>query len=242
MNRIIIDEGLKGASLENDTLKVDIKQDGDYLITDFSKKYVININNCNINILSILENCFNTDIKLNINSSSVVYSLISYNAMDQNILVNLNNESSKIEIYNSILSINRQKCDINILHNSKNTESNVYNCAATMGDGSVIFNVVSKVFKGMKNSKVNQDSKIISLNSSCDNKINPILLIDEYDTLAKHSAFIGKFKEEEVFYMQTRGLRKKQAYDLILKGFLIGMLKISDERKEELIKKYNNWR
>ena len=94
----------------------------------------------------------------------------------------------------------------------------------------------------MKDSVVNQESKIISLNSSNNNKINPILLIDEFDATAKHSAFIGKFKEEEVFYMQSRGIKKKDAYDLLLKGFLIGTLKIDEEEKNDIIKKYDNWR
>ena len=81
------------------------------------------------------------------------------------------------------------------------------------------------------------------MNNYNDNEINPILLIDEYDTEAKHSAFIGKFNEQEVFYLQSRGIKKKDAYRLLLNGFLIGKMKITTEEKEFLQDKINNdWR
>ena len=229
MNRIVIDEGL-------------IKKDGNYLINDLSKIYKLDVKDCNINIFGSFENDKNLDITINVDNANVICNFISYNTKNQNIKVNLNSENSTIEIYNSLVSIDYQNSIINICHNAKKTDSNVYNFAATKNSGSITFDVTSKVLKGMKNSVVNQESKIISLNSSNNNKINPILLIDEFDAIAKHSAFIGKFKDEEVFYMQSRGIKKKDAYDLLLKGFLIGTLKIDGEEKNNIIKKYDNWR
>ena len=229
MNRIVIDQGL-------------IKKADNYLINDLSRKYELDVKDCNINIFGLFENDGNLDITINIDNANVICNFISYNTKDQNIKVNLNSENSKVEIYNSLVSIVPQKSIINILHNAKKTDSNVYNFAVTKDLGSVTFDVTSKVLKGMKNLVVNQESKIISLNSSNNNKINPILLIDEFDAIAKHSAFIGKFKDQEVFYMQSRGIKKKDAYDLLLKGFLIGALKIDEEEKNNIIKKYDNWR
>ena len=85
---------------------------------------------------------------------------------------------------------------------------------------------------------VNQKSKIISNNEVNNNEINPILLIDEYDVDAKHSAFIGTFNKEELFYLKTRGITDKDASNLLLKGLLVGTLDIEDCVKEELIEKY----
>ena len=242
MNRILIDERLNDASLNKDILTVNINKDSNYLINNLSKKYVINIKNSNVNILSLIDNDSNLDIIINVDNSSVTYNLIGYNFKNQNIIINLNTRGSSVEIYNSIISINSQEANINVFHNAPKTISNIYNCAVTKDSGSVEFNVVSKVMKEMKSSVINQESKIISLNSSNYNKINPVLLIDEYDVIAKHSAFIGKFKDEEVFYMQTRGIKKKEAYNLLLKGFLLGFLKVSEKEKEEIIKIYDNWR
>ena len=128
-------------------------------------------------------------------------------------------------------------------HNYANTISDIYNNGVTKDDGSIIFNVVSKVPKKSIKSVVNQDSKIITLNDISESKINPILLIDEYDSEAKHSAFIGNFKTSELFYLQSRGLSKKEASNLLIRGMLIGTLDLCFDEKEKLKDKLNtNWR
>ena len=48
----------------------------------------------------------------------------------------------------------------------------------------------------------------------------PILLIDEYDCFANHGASIGKMSDEDLFYLMSRGLTKKQAFLLILEGIV----------------------
>ena len=51
--------------------------------------------------------------------------------------------------------------------------------------------------------------------------ILPILLIDNYDVDSNHAAYIGKFKDEVMFYMMSRGISREVAYRLLLNGFLI---------------------
>jgi len=50
--------------------------------------------------------------------------------------------------------------------------------------------------------------------------IKPNLLIDEFNVDARHAATIGKFSEEEIFYLMTKGITKKEAVELLIKGFL----------------------
>ena len=85
VNRILIDEGLNS----DDEIIVEINKDGNYLLNNLSKKYILNIRNSNVNILSETTNCSNLDIVINIYNSFVVYNLIGYNFYDQNIEVNL---------------------------------------------------------------------------------------------------------------------------------------------------------
>ena len=221
---------------------VDIKENINILIND-TNNHVINVYESNINIFSVLENASDLSIDINVYKGLVSYSSISYNGMNQIINVNLNKEGSTININNSLVSKDKQDVHINVNHNAPNTHSDVYNAASTTSDGSVTFDVISRVSKGNKGCTINQDSKIISLNDTNKNKVNPVLLIDEYDTEARHSCFIGKFNSDEVFYMQSRGIRKKDAYNLLLKGFLIGKMDISEEEKDNLKEKLNSkWR
>ena len=51
--------------------------------------------------------------------------------------------------------------------------------------------------------------------------ICPNLLIDNYDVNSNHAAYIGKFSEEKLFYLMSRGISSQEANRLLLNGFLI---------------------
>ena len=46
-------------------------------------------------------------------------------------------------------------------------------------------------------------------------------LIDNYDVESNHAAYIGKFSEDKIFYMMSRGITREEAERLLLNGFLI---------------------
>lgn len=231
LNRILVDSSIN-----------DISDDCNLLINNSMSNYEFNIVGCNVNILCIKENSDDITLKFNIKNANLVFNIIGYNNKDIKIEAVLN-EGGNIELYNSLVSRKKEYIDINILHNYKDTKSNIYNCGTTDDNGSITFNVVSKVLKKNTNCYVNQDSKIIVFNDDAVNKINPVLLIDEYEVNARHSAYIGDFNEDELFYLESRGLSKKEASNLLLDGFLIGVLKINNEEKELLKDKLKtNWR
>lgn len=55
--------------------------------------------------------------------------------------------------------------------------------------------------------------------------IKPNLFIDEYDVDAVHSATIGKFNKNEIFYLMTKGITKEESINLLIKGFLEGHIR-----------------
>ena len=90
--------------------------------------------------------------------------------------------------------------------------------------------------------KTNQDSKIITIDKNTAT-IKPNLLVDTDDVEASHSAYIGEFKKEDLFYLETRGLDRKTSEKLLAKSFLIGQMDISFREKDmilEILKRY--WR
>ncbi len=232
MNRIVVDKDINN-----------INKNSNYLIKDHRKKYIFNVNNSVVNILSVKENQDDEKYEININGGKLILNNICYNQKNLDIKVNLNTEESEVLIYNSIVTDIKKEVRIRINHNKKNTISNVYNNGVTRGNGFIKFDVISYVPNGVKGCFVNQDSKIISLNDKNSNEINPVLLIEEYDVEARHAAFIGKFNEQELFYLMSRGLNKVEAENLLLNGMLVGTLDICFEEKENLKKKFNDeWR
>ena len=72
----------------------------------------------------------------------------------------------------------------------------------------------------MKNCVIEQNTRMITLNQK-KGIIVPILLIDENEVDASHSAHIGTFDEESLFYLQSRGIPLESAIYMLIKGFLI---------------------
>lgn len=108
----------------------------------------------------------------------------------------------------------------NIYHKDKNTYSNISNIGVALDGGYLLFDVVSKIEKGMSKSEAKQLSRgiVVDDNSKVDAK--PVLLIDEYDCFANHGASIGKVSDEDLFYLMSRGLTKNESFLLILEGIV----------------------
>ena len=52
-------------------------------------------------------------------------------------------------------------------------------------------------------------------------QINPNLYIDEFDVVANHSAYIGPFPSDILFYLNTKGIGTKENNRLLLQSFLL---------------------
>lgn len=245
MNRIIIGSGNNEiGSLQDNKITIDITSNTNILIKDSKiNTYVFNVFNSNVNILNIKETNDDVSYEINVFKGKVSFNNVDIESKNTKINVNLNKEDSSVLMCNSVISRHGMTYEIKVKHNCKNTYSSVNNNGITKGDGSIFFDVVSILPKNSKHCRINQDSKIISLNDKNDNKINPVLLIDEYEAQARHAAFIGDFNNQEIFYMMTRGLNELDAKNLLISGMLIGSLDVCFEEKEKLRKKFNEeWR
>ena len=130
---------------------------------------------------------------------------------------------------------NIEKYDLLVNHNSCKTESNIIINGLNLS-GNLYFTVSTYIPFGNKFCVANQQNRIVNLtNNEC--VIKPKLLIVEVDVIANHSALIGGFKDEELFYMQRLGLDKTLASKLLIEGFL------KQKITEKLANKFNKyWR
>lgn len=152
-------------------------------------------------------------------------------------IVNLNGKYARIDYNFKTICTKEQKYDMVVYHNYDDTISNIINKGVNVDDGTLSFNVTSIVYNGKVNCSVDQNSRIINFNKNkC--TIKPILLIDEANVIANHSALIGKFSESELFYLQSRGINKKDAVNLLVRGFL--MDENNNKKISKLIDEY--WR
>ena len=223
-------------------MEKDIIDNENYLIED-GNDYNYNIKNtCTLNILNEekVDNKYVFNIDKDIDVTINIFD--ASNNINRNIIVNLNGENSKIDLNISNISLGICNYDVDIFHNKKNTTSNTIMHGIQIDNNIINFRNNGHIIKNSQNSTLNQDNKIIIMKDN-NSKIEPNLFIDEYDVKASHGAYVGKFKEEDIFYLQSRGISLEKANKLLILGFLLGEFKIDDNYKEKLeniINKY--WR
>ncbi len=211
MNKILLD------STKN------FNKEGTYKL-ELDKDITINIESDNIKLYLVTKN----DIKINFN---IKKSVTIYNITTNNIKMNANiYNNSKLDFY--LMSITDKKItnEVNIYHQNKETISNVTCHGISYLKGDLKFSVNGYIKKGMINSVCNQSSRIINLDEG-KSLIEPNLFIEEFDSIANHSAYTGPFDEKLLFYLETKGISKKESFNLLLNGFM---------KLEELPKDYEN--
>lgn len=190
---------------------------------------LINEKDCNNSLIFNLDD--NSSAKINIFDASV--------STNRTITINLNGTNSSVVLNLSVLSLGENTYEVNINHNNKNTNSNSNLHGLALKDNKIYFKNNGTIKHGSSKSDLQQDNKIIIMDNN-DSKIEPNLFIDEYDISASHGAYVGKFKEEDIFYLKTRGLSEEESYNLLINGFLFGDFDI--DKKENLIKIVDRYR
>ena len=111
-----------------------------------------------------------------------------------------------------------------VIHNAKNTSSKIVSKSISIG-GEAAYRGLVRINKGAKNSfsSVKCDGLVIGKNSKADTF--PHIEVFEKDSSISHEAKIGRISDEELFYLQTRGLSVKEATSLAVLGFMDEVMK-----------------
>lgn len=146
----------------------------------------------------------------------------------EQVTIDLVGVKSKV-VYNfSTVAVAVQKYQLQVNHYQVETISMVNNRGITLKDAHLEFEVNGYIPKGMKNSKMEQTSKIITLGSN-ESKIKPNLMIMENEVIVRHGASMGCFPKDTLFYLQTRGIPLLTCYQLLVTSFLLSILMITDK-------------
>lgn len=123
---------------------------------------------------------------------------------------------------------------IHLRHLAPNTIGHMDNYGVVKDTAKLIIDGIGTITQGNYQSDNHQVNKILVFNKNCQAKANPYLYIDEYDVKASHGASVGKVDDEQLYYLQSRGLKKEEALHLITYGYFIPVLEfITDEQLQE---------
>lgn len=114
----------------------------------------------------------------------------------------------------------RQNLTSQVQHFGTHSESNMVSKAVMTGEAVSILNGITKIEKGAEKANGEQAENVLMLSDKARGDANPILLIDEDDVKAGHAASVGRFSEESIYYLMSRGISRQAAERLIILGFL----------------------
>ena len=89
---------------------------------------------------------------------------------------------------------------------------------------------------GCHESQSHQKTRVLTLSKGHTAKVTPLLLIGENQVKASHALSIGQPNEEQLYYLQSRGLSKQQALGLLSIGYFMPVIhQIEDENQQILL-------
>ena len=155
----------------------------------------------------------NANVKIN------YLQLDKYN-LKQNTNIDVNKDSS-LDIHTTYLATNKKDIVFDLFNKQADSKVDITNNIVCLDNSEFSLDCIGTIVKGAKRSKCHQHTHCLTIDNPKKAKVLPVLNIDENDVEASHSLSSGTIDEEILFYMNTRGLDKKHALNLILKSYLM---------------------
>lgn len=133
--------------------------------------------------------------------------------------------------------------EVNALHNSKNSHSNLITKGVLDGKSKAIYHGLIKIKENAIGSNGYQKDDTLLLSEEAEADAIPNLEIENNEVKCSHGASIGQIDSEKLFYIMSRGIPKEMAIKKSVEGFFeplyekIGVGKIQDELRKEIDRK-----
>jgi len=131
------------------------------------------------------------------------------------------NEHCDLKIDAYCLGIKTKKLYFDIYERVPYGSCEIVNSAVVLDEAHFELDVIGNMLKGAKNSKMFQRSRCLTVGTPKKLRADPILKIDEDEVEAGHALSTGTIEENLLYYLNSRGLSRKQALALMISGYLL---------------------
>ena len=112
-----------------------------------------------------------------------------------------------------------------VIHMAPDTSSTVLSKSISKNGGVNVYRGLLQVAKGATGAKSQVRCDGLILDAKSKNDTFPVMKIQEDDVSIGHEASVGKISEEQLFYLQARGLSEDAALAMIVNGFIEPIVK-----------------
>jgi Fe-S cluster assembly protein SufD len=134
----------------------------------------------------------------------------------------------------------KEHCDVsaNAIHEVPDTKSNMLSRGAVSDEATATYRGLINIQRKAHGTGSFLTGSALLLSEKARANSIPSLVIDTNDVQSKHGASVGHLDQEQVFYVMSRGLPRKEAERMLVEGFfeaLVGTLAV-EEIKAEMTK------
>ena len=249
MNKILVSKNKissedAGINIKNNVIT--FNKGGEYLLeytesASYSITFIVNSD------IKLIESSFDKELVINNkyiieDGNLLVVKFYNNLKVNENIDIDLCSEKAKVDYHFSNICRMEERYIININHKCKNTISNIVNKSIALKNSILKFVINSNVDKECIKSVLDQNTRIVTM-GECDASISPNMFIDLDDIVAKHGSVIGSFKEDDIFYLMSKGINYSDTLKLLIKGYIMSNMAVDADTRfkiTEIIDKY--WR
>jgi Fe-S cluster assembly protein SufB len=113
-----------------------------------------------------------------------------------------------------------QDAGAKMVHVAPNTSSQIISKSISKGTGRSTYRGLVKVHKGAHHVKANVVCDALLLDEESRTDTYPYMEIEEEQVSIGHEATVSKVAEEQLFYLQSRGISEADAMSMIVSGFI----------------------
>lgn len=137
-------------------------------------------------------------------------------------VVELNGEGAEANIVGIVMGNGDEQFTIRTLqlHKAPNTTSDLLLKSVLRDQSQIDYQGVIKIVKGAQKSNAYQRNENLLLSEKTQVESKPELEIEADDVRCTHGATMGMIDEEQMFYLTSRGLSKKDSENIIVEGFV----------------------
>ena len=133
----------------------------------------------------------------------------------------LQGDNSVGEFYSVALTNNYQQADTGtkMIHLGKNTSSTVVSKGISAGHGQNTYRGQVKILKGAQGARNYTQCDSLLIGDKCGAHTFPYIEVKNSSARMEHEASTSKIGEDQLFYLQQRGLKTEDAVSMIVNGF-----------------------
>jgi Fe-S cluster assembly protein SufB len=133
----------------------------------------------------------------------------------------LQGDNSVGEFYSVALTNNYQQADTGtkMIHLGKNTRSTIVSKGISAGHGQNTYRGMVKILKGAQGARNYTQCDSLLIGDKCGAHTFPYIEVKNASARMEHEASTSKIGEDQIFYLQQRGISKEECVSMIINGF-----------------------